>query len=89
MFLRPSLDEFQFYCGEKSKSKESILLLVVWLGNMYTSCFFDSSRLVALELIEHLAAHLDFSQRLNYVLPLVREAFASGKTKQETENFTP
>ena len=66
-----------------------MLLLVLWLGNLFSSCFYDSSRLVALELIEHLSTHLDFNLRLNYVLPLVREAFATGKTKQEIESYIP
>ena len=56
----------------KGYEKDSLLIVVLWLGHMLQSCFYPQSRLVALEMIHRMSKYLRFQDRLNLVLPLVQ-----------------
>ena len=58
----------------KGYEKDSLLIVVLWLGHMLQSCFYPQSKLVALEMINRMSKFLPFQVRLNLVLPLVQMA---------------
>lgn len=60
-----------------SQDSESLLLVALWLGKLFTSSFYPQSKLVAFEMIQKISQHLPFQVRLNLVLPLVQQAFTT------------
>ena len=45
-------------------AKESALIVVHWIGQVYASCFFPQMRIVALEMLEKISSYLSFETRL-------------------------
>lgn len=64
------------------QDSESLLLVALWLGKLFTSSFYPQSKLVALEMIQKISQHLPFQLRLNLVLPLVQQAFTTTGTDE-------
>jgi hypothetical protein len=65
----------------KAKSKlneqdrDSIIVVVHWIGAAIDTCFFPSSRRCALELLLVIGKQLPIDLRLQYILPYVLNAF--------------
>ena len=62
-------------------ARDSALIVVHWIGQLYTSCFFPQMRIVALEMIQKIAACLPFETRLGQVLPYVARIFDAGQVE--------
>ena len=56
-------------------AKESALIVINWIGQLYTSCFYPQQRIVALEMLQKISAFLPFENRIGQVLPYVAKIF--------------
>ena len=59
-------------------------MIVHWIGQLYTSCFYPQMRIVALEMLQKISIYLPFETRLGQVLPYIAKVFLS--VSQEGSN---
>ena len=63
---------------EAVDARNSAVVVVQWLGALYTSCFNPQQKMVALEVLLQIAKLMPFDFRLNQVLPWIMQAFNRG-----------
>lgn len=56
---------------DREGAEYSCVVVVQWIGALYTSCFNPQMKMVALEVLLKLALKMPFEFRLNQVLPWV------------------
>jgi len=63
--------------------RDSGLMVIHWIGQIYTTCFYPQMRIVALEMLQKIAVHLPFDMILGQVLPYIARIYdteASGQS---------
>jgi len=64
-------------------ARDSALVIIHWIGQLYTSCFYPQSRIVALEMLQKISVYLPFETRLGHVLPYIAKIFDQGGHQDE------
>ena len=73
-----SKEEKEYWEQEK---RDSALMVVHWIGQLYTTCFYPQMRIVALEMLQKISVYLPFETRLGQVLPYVAKIFDIAATE--------
>ena len=56
---------------EENEAKDAAVVIVQWMGTLYTSCFDTQSKMIALEIILKISLLMPFDFRLNQALPWI------------------
>jgi len=56
-------------------ARDSALMVVHWIGQLYTTCFFPQMRIVALEMLQKISVFLPFEMRIGMVLPYIARVY--------------
>ena len=62
---------------KRNNSRDSAMVIIHWIGQLYSSCFYPQMRIVALEMLQKISVFLPFEMRLGQVLPYVAKIFDS------------
>ena len=80
-FMSNSNDSANQTDAKREELRDSALMVIHWIGQLYPTCFYPSMRIVALEMLQKLSVYLPFEARLGQVLPYVAKIFDTAQTE--------
>ena len=69
---------------KRNNSRDSAMVIIHWIGQLYSSCFYPQMRIVALEMLQKISVFLPFEMRLGQVLPYVAKIFDSTQSENNS-----